>query len=48
MSAVAKVATAESNAQNKMWTLDKEMVLEYLYKAGSELDLNSWSDSSVG
>ena len=27
---------------------EQTMKLEYLYKVGSEFDLNSWPDSSVG
>ena len=43
----ANVATDEGNDRNEMWTLDKEMKLEYLYKNGSECELNSWPNSSV-
>ena len=42
------VATDEGKDRNETWTLDKEMKLEWLYKAGSESELNSWPDSSVG
>ena len=39
--------THEGNARNQTWKLDKDMILEYLYKVGSEWELNSWPDSSV-
>ena len=42
------VATDEGKDRNEMWTQDKEMKLEWLYKVGSESELNSWPDSSVG
>ena len=29
-------------------SLDEEMKLEWLYKVGSESELNSWPDSTVG
>ena len=42
------LATDEGNNQNEMWTLNEKMKLEYLYKVGSEWNLNSGPDSSVG
>ena len=44
----ANVATDEGKDQNETWTLNKEMKLEKLYKVGSESELSSWSDGSVG
>ena len=44
----ADVVTDEGNGRNEMRTLDKDMKLEELYKVGSESELNSWLDSSVG
>ena len=44
----ANVTTDEGIDQNKTWTLNKEIKLEYLYNFGSERELNSWSNSSFG
>ena len=42
------VATDEGNGRNETSALNKEMKLEYLYKVGSECELNSCPDSSGG
>ena len=40
------VATEEGNIRNEMDT-EQTMKLEWLYKVGSEWELNSWPDSSL-
>ena len=44
----ANVATDESKDRYETWTLNKEMKLEQLYKVGSDSEMNSWPESSVG
>ena len=44
----ANVTIDDGIDQNKMWTLNKEIKLEYLYNFGSESELSSWANSSVG
>ena len=44
----AIVAADEGNGRNETWAMTEEIKLEYLYKVGSECELNSCSGSSVG
>ena len=41
------VASSEAIAEIKLDT-EREIKLEWLYKVGSECELNSWPDGSVG
>ena len=44
-----KINVATDEGQDKMKSdTEQTMKLEYLYKAWSECDLKSWSDSSIG
>ena len=44
----ADVANDKDNGRNEVWTLYKEIKLEWLHKVVFKCQLKSWSDSSVG
>ena len=41
------VGASERNSQNEMWTQNREIKLELLYRVGYECKFNSWPNSSV-